>query len=224
MIDSAFGRIYDNRRSDSWSNELRKKRVSLLQSLIKSLPKPIKILDVGGLPPFWEVAGFSAYNTQDLDITLINLELEQIEHPKFKRIVGDARNMPQFQDREFDVVFSNSVIEHAGDYEDQARMAKEIRRVGKRYFIQTPNLYFPIEPHFLFPFFQFLPLNYRVWLLTHFDLGWYSKMDNWDEAKELLASTNLLSRKQLQAIFPGGTIHDEKVFGFNKAFIVYDGW
>jgi 2-polyprenyl-3-methyl-5-hydroxy-6-metoxy-1,4-benzoquinol methylase len=73
--------------------------------------------------------------------------------------------MPQFQNDEFDIVFSNSVIEHVGSYEEQNLMASEVRRVGKRYFIQTPNLFFPIEPHFLFPFFQFLPLDYRVTLI-----------------------------------------------------------
>lgn len=57
--------------------------------------------------------------------------------------------MKQFQDNEFDAVFSNSVIEHVGDYEAQRQMANEIMRVGKRYFVQTPNFYFPIEPHIL---------------------------------------------------------------------------
>ncbi|MEM2045934.1 MAG: class I SAM-dependent methyltransferase, partial [Candidatus Bathyarchaeia archaeon] len=57
-------------------------------------------------------------------------------------IIGDARCMP-FKDKSFDVVFSNSVIEHVGNYDDQKMCAEEIRRVGKCYFVQTPNFYFP---------------------------------------------------------------------------------
>ena len=71
--------------------------------------------------------------------------------------VGDAVDMPGISDGAFDVVFSNSVIEHVETYENQRRMAAEIRRVGRRYFVQTPNRHFPLEPHFLVPGFQLLP-------------------------------------------------------------------
>jgi hypothetical protein len=222
MANKVLGKIYDNTRSDSWASHLRQKRVILLQHLIKSLPTPLKILDVGGIPIFWENAGLLSQDFKDLDITFINLEL--IKHPNFKCIVGDAREMPQFKDKEFDIVFSNSVIEHVGDYQDQQQMANEVKRIGKRYFIQTPNLYFPIEPHFLFPFFQFLPIDIKVWLLTHFKLGWYGPMPDKQEARELLISTKLLSKKQLTMLFPEATIYEEKVWSLTKSFIVYSGW
>lgn len=83
--------------------------------------------------------------------------------------------MSLFRNEEFDVVFSNSVIEHLGEYPQQRRMADEVRRAGKRYFLQTPNRYFPLEPHFFFPFFQFLPVSVRVWLLSRFHLGWHKR-------------------------------------------------
>jgi 2-polyprenyl-3-methyl-5-hydroxy-6-metoxy-1,4-benzoquinol methylase len=79
--------------------------------------------------------------------------------------------MRQFRDHQFDVVYSNSVIEHVGDLDDMRRMAQEIQRVGKRYFLQTPNRYFPIEPHFVFPFFQFLPRPVQISLVQKFRLG-----------------------------------------------------
>jgi 2-polyprenyl-3-methyl-5-hydroxy-6-metoxy-1,4-benzoquinol methylase len=222
MAIKLLEKIYDNRRSDSWSSNLRQKRVGLLTSLIESLPTPLKILDVGGRPIFWQNAGFSEQDFTNLDITFINIE--SVSEPGFKCIVGDARDMRQFGDQEFDIVFSNSVIEHVGTYQDQHLMADEVKRVGKRYFVQTPNLFFPIEPHFLFPFFQFLPLSLRVWLLHNFDLGWYPKMADKAAARELLSSTNLLHRKQLVSCFPEATIYEEKVLGLTKSFVAYHGW
>jgi hypothetical protein len=99
-----------------------------------------------------------------------------------------------------------------------------MRRVGKRYFLQTPNLYFPIEPHVLFPFFQFLPISLRVWLLNNFTMGWYGKVTDKQEARDLVISTRLLTRKELSMLFPESTIYEEKILGLTKSFIVYAGW
>jgi hypothetical protein len=57
--------------------------------------------------------------------------------------------------------FSNSVIEYVGDFPDQQRMADEVRRVGDRYRVQSMSKHFPIEPRFVFPFYQHLPLWLR---------------------------------------------------------------
>jgi 2-polyprenyl-3-methyl-5-hydroxy-6-metoxy-1,4-benzoquinol methylase len=132
--------------------------------------------------------------------------------------------MKQFAAQEFDVVFSNSVIEHVGSYEDQRRMAKEIKRVGKRYFVQTPNLYFPIEPHFVFPFFQFLPQSVKVWLISHFALGWYGKVTDIEKANELASEIRLLSKKEFLNLFANAKIVEEKFLGLTKSFIAYEGW
>jgi hypothetical protein len=122
------------------------------------------------------------------------------------------------------VEFSNYVIELVGDYENQRRMANEIRRVGKRYFVQTPNKRFPLEPHFLFPFFQYLPLGTRAWLVNRFDVGWYRKIPDRDRARAEVESIQLLTRKRFAALFPGATIHDEKLFGLTKSFTALGGW
>ena len=214
-------KIYDNRRSDSWAGRLRSQRIAFLNSLIRSVPKPIKILDLGGRPDFWQNSAFLALNHSDVEITFLNIE--PVDHPNYRCLIGDARNLARFKDNEFDVVFSNSVIEHLGDYKEQRKMAQEIQRVGQRYFVQTPNRYFPIEPHFLFPFFQFLPIKIKVWLLTHFNMGWYPKMSQ-EEARDLAVNTQLLSRQQFLALFPQANLYEEKVAGLTKSFITYDGW
>ena len=141
----------------------RRRRFALFQDLISSLNhSPITILDLGGWQEFWEVMGFTDTPHK---IILLNLHEIQVRYPNFTSLVGDARKLDTFTDKSVDVVFSNSVIEHLGTYENQRRMANEVRRVGKRYFIQTPNFFFPIEPHFIFPFFHWLPLSARLMLI-----------------------------------------------------------
>ncbi|MEH1869261.1 MAG: methyltransferase domain-containing protein [Nostoc sp.] len=215
--------VYDTNLPNSWASKLRKKRFSLFTSILDSLPSSIKILDVGGTVSFWENLGFFNEQIKDVEITLLNLKFTQTSstHPKIKEVIGNATNMVNFQSNEFDIVFSNSVIEHVGDYDMQNQMATEIRRVGKRYFVQTPNLFFPIEPHFVFPLFQFMPINFRVWLLTNFALGWYDKVADKQQAKSIATSIKLLRRRQFLNMFPEAQLYEEKFFGLTKSFIVY---
>jgi hypothetical protein len=220
-----FEKIYDNRRSDSWASNLRNHRLNLFKSLLATVKTPIKILDVGGTLDFWKDSGL-INSTQNIQLTIFNMMSIDIdpEYQNIKTIVGDARNMQVFQDDEFDVVFSNSVIEHVGAYRDQELMAQEIMRVSKRYFIQTPNIYFPIEPHFVFPFFQFLPRELQVWLVTHAKLGWYDLITDEKKAWEIVNEVRLLSKNEFVSIFPNADIYQEKFFGLTKSFIAYGGW
>ncbi|MEM3738646.1 MAG: class I SAM-dependent methyltransferase, partial [Thermoplasmata archaeon] len=155
---SVFKRFVDYQQDDSFAIRLRRKRFAFFKDLLSRLPKPIKVLDVGGTETFWERIGF----IDGVNLTVLNMVPPEKTNPKLNWVIGDARDMQEFKDNEFDVVFSNSVIEHVGDFNDQKRMAQEIQRVGKRYFVQTPNFYFPFEPHFMFPFFQFFPLWLKV--------------------------------------------------------------
>jgi hypothetical protein len=221
-------RIYDHHNSDSLATALRNRRLKLFHALLSTMSAPIKILDVGGRAAFWESTGLLDSDIFEVEITLINTsELEvgtDFIHPSLEYSVGDAREMHQFHAKEFDVVFSNSVIEHVGTYADQGLMAKEIERVGKHYFVQTPNFYFPIEPHFVFPGFHWLPIALRVWLVTHFPLGWYEKFDCSKCAREEVESIRLLTESKLVALFPDAQLHREKFLGMTKSFIVYHGW
>jgi ubiquinone/menaquinone biosynthesis C-methylase UbiE len=164
-----FTKLANTLDSNSLSTRLRKRRFSLFLEMIKKLEnkhkRPLKILDVGGWFKFWEMMEFD--KTQH-KITVLNIERIESEKENIICVVGDARNMNQFNDLEFDIVFSNSVIEHLQTFENQMTMAEEIKRLSNNYFIQTPSYYFPLEPHFLFPFFHWLPTRIRIFLLTHF--------------------------------------------------------
>jgi len=194
----------------------------LFRALVSTLPRPLKILDVGGTEAFWRQMGFS----EELGVTIVilNIAAVRVTARNFTAVLGDARRMSAFGNQAFDVVFSNSVIEHVGSYNDQAQMAGEICRVGKRYFVQTPNRFFPIEPHFLFPFFQFLPESFQALLVSHFALGWYRRATSRTAALEAVRSVRLLTERELRELFPGSSLWRERLVGLTKSFIVYGGW
>jgi SAM-dependent methyltransferase len=191
--------------------------------MIAELPRPLTILDVGGLPGAWERVDL--VNQPGVQITLLNTAEFQHEchtgYPNVDHLVGDARDMRMFLDRQFDVIYSNSVIEHVGGAEDRVRMASEIRRVGKRYFVQTPYRYFPIEPHFVCPLFQFLPTTMQVYLVRNYDLGWHKRIPDRESAERAVRSIELLSKREFRTLFPDATVTFERFGGLVKSLLAY---
>jgi ubiquinone/menaquinone biosynthesis C-methylase UbiE len=192
---------------------MRQKRFSFFKSFVGKIPRPLRILDVGGTHQYWLQMGFA--NEKDVKITLLNLnKIEVPANSIFDSLAGDATNLSEFKENEFDVVFSNSVIEHLYTLENQKKMASEIRRVAKSYFVQTPNYYFPIEPHFLFPYFQFFPLKIR------------NKIAQWNltpikSYKNYVDEIRLLTLSEMKELFPEGMVYKEKFLGLNKSFVAY---
>jgi len=125
------------------ANYYRNKRFNFFLKVM-NVNKNSRILDVGGTFDFWEDLDFE-------NVTLLNI-IPQKSNFKIKAIIYGGGCFP-FDDFEFDVVFSNSVIEHLGDFLDQKLFATEVQRVSKRYFLQTPSFWFPYEPHAIMPFF-----------------------------------------------------------------------
>lgn len=202
----------------SLSDKFRKKRFRYFLELIKDISLPVKILDVGGTQSFWEQMNFTS--PDEVSITILNNETVNVTLPNFKFVKGNATDLYKSDNLEFDVIFSNSVIEHLGSFRNQKKMAEAIIRLGKKYFVQTPNYYFPFEPHFLFPFFQFLPYKIKVFLLMNLNLGWYRKQENKTDAETIINSINLLTRKQLKELFPSSKIIKEKILLLTKSHIV----
>lgn len=218
-----IGRIVDNTRKDSTATVLRRRRMNrfwkLVDDELSAKPYGIDILDVGGTENFWQMVGMPDPRCR---MTILNLTGFEPTQKHVRSVVGDARQLRDFHDKQFDIVFSNSVIEHVGSWSDQIRMAREIHRVGRRKFIQTPNLYFPIEPHFVFPFFQFLPMWVRVNLVRRFSLDWYPRIPVYDEAKRAVTEIQLLSYSRMKSLFPTASIWREKVCGFTKSLIAIE--
>jgi hypothetical protein len=211
-------RMGDIRDPNSLSARLRSRRFAFFRQLVDELPRPLSLLDVGGEWGFWRREGF----TEESGISFTILNLGKGEAPPHVTFVeGDARNMNYFADGQFDVVFSNSTIEHVGGLDDQTRMALEVQRVGKCYFVQTPNRYFPIEPHFLFPFFQFLPISTRVWLLQNYGFSRMGKVTDREKAMALVTEIRLLTEGEMLTIFPGAQIYHERFAGLVKSIVAY---
>lgn len=206
---------------NSLNQRFRERRFKFFISLLKRLnaDQKIHILDVGGTEIYWESMNFSKNN--NVFITLLNLEEVPTKESNFISIQGDACDLSSFKDNQFDIVYSNSVIEHLFSFENQKKMAGEVSRVGKFYFIQTPNYYFPIEPHWLFPFFQFLPFKIRVFLTKNFNLGHYEKSKNKEDAIKRVSEVKLLTENQMKELFPEGKVYREVFLKLTKSISMY---
>jgi hypothetical protein len=75
-------------------------------------------------------------------------------------VLADATQRLPFADKEFDLAYSSSVIEHIAR-DRRAAFAAELRRVSRGWFVQTPAFSFPIEPHALLPLAHWLPARAR---------------------------------------------------------------
>jgi len=197
---------------------LRRSRFRRFSRLLeKRFPgQKLNILDVGGWEGFWELMNFADTGHR---ITLLNIEPQKVSRSNFRAVIGDARDLRQFGNQEFDVVFSNSVIEHVGSFEDQKKMAVEICRVGRSYFVQTPNFFFPFEPHFLFPMFHWLPMFARIALLRRFRLGYYARASSRSDALQAINSIRLLRSSEVRSLFPEARIARERFLGWTKSLI-----
>jgi len=127
----------------------------------QELGRPVRILDIGGRPDYWKNV---PYQNVEKIVLLNNEEAElhrSTESALFERVLGDARNLETHAAGSFDLVHSNSVIEHVGQWWDMQAMAREALRVGLHGWIQTPAWGFPIEPHYRIPFAHWMPAPLR---------------------------------------------------------------
>jgi methyltransferase family protein len=195
-----------------FSKKTRRTRMALLESLL-SLRPAMRILDLGGQPDIWDYVG------APLEITILNLPGIAAAAPagtihQFKFVEGDACNVTAYGDKSFEVVFSNSVIEHVGDEEKQQAFAEEVRRLGRKYWVQTPSIWFPIEAHTGMPFWFFMPQVIRA----NYIKNWERKLPDWTE---MVKGTTVLSKRQMQDYFFDGAILTERKFGVPKSYIAY---
>lgn len=200
--------------NDSLGAKMRLRRWQLLGEIFPELDS-MTILDLGGTVESWVRAPI-----RPAFVHVVNLEGEVARSPDWITAErADACDLPpDFSTREFDLVFSNSVIEHVGGHHRREQFADVVRRSAQRYWVQTPYRYFPIEPHFLFPGFQFLPANARTGVARHWPLLHTPSADR-SAAISTVLSTELVGRTEMRHYFPDATMHSERIAGMTKSLI-----
>ena len=179
-----------------------------------SLMKPeegMRILDIGGQPQIWDFIDIP------LNITCLNLpgiaQKNHKSHHNIKFVEGDGCNMPQYNMGDFDMLFSNSVIEHVGPESNRALFASEVKRICTTYWIQTPYKYYPFEAHCGMPFWWF----YSEKMRQKFINKWKKEVPAW---AEMVETTTVVTVPELKKHFPNSNVIKEW-FIFPKSVIVY---
>jgi hypothetical protein len=193
----------------------RTERMRLFERTFQISPRT-RILDVGGSPLIWHFA------TVRPQLTIVNLPTAlEPAGPSVSRVAADGCLLP-FPNAAFDIVFSNSVIEHVGARRQQ-QFASEIARVGRRYWVQTPNRRFPVELHLMLPLIHYLPKPLQRAIVQRFTI-WQllarpSEAQRRFYIEHFLNELNLLAPRELQSLFPDARILYERFAGFPKSLI-----
>jgi hypothetical protein len=208
-LSSLIDRFADNANPQSVASRLRRRRFEQFLTMLH-VSSSTSILDVGGTEFIWLGTGL------EKNVTLLNIGFEARRAP-FRYLACDACNLGHVADAAYDVVYSNSVVEHVGSFEAQQMFAREVRRVGRRYWVQTPNRHFPIEPHFLFPMFHSLPAHVKraVALRWPYSHPLRCGMDVLEELRKLRP----LDTDEMQKLFPDAQIVVERWLGMVKSLI-----
>jgi len=212
-------KIASSNNTDNLSSKFRRKRFNIFQIYIAKvgLTNP-KILDVGGTEDYWNKINL-IFGTNFQPI-INNISKDELDQGNFSVIVDDCKSLSSIKDNTFDIAYSNSVIEHLSTFEEQQEMADNLKRVSKYYFVQTPAFIFPFEPHFLFPFFHWLPRRIKIWLILHFSLGWFKKCTNKIDAELLVNSIRILKKRELKILFKDAALIKEKFLMMSKSYII----
>lgn len=214
--------LSDPRDPKSLSNRFRARRDVLLRKTIAARVTPgssFRIIDLGGSDHYWARFGLDFLERNGIEVTLLNLEPREMRDSPLKTMVADACNVPA-DDNSFDFVHSNSVIEHLRTWENMQRFAREVRRLAPGYYVQTPNWWFPIDPHyFKAPLFHWMPKAVRAQILYRFSVAHSGKVRPMDRARHAVGAAKLLTARQMRELFPDSDLHREKFAGLTKSLI-----
>jgi len=199
----------------SLAGQARAKRGEWLVNTFPELAE-MRVLDLGGRADAWESlpvrpASLVMINTREFDVP---------EDWPVQNIIGDACDPPAELRRErFDLVYSNSVLEHVGGHWRRERFAETVHMMADRHWVQTPNRYFPLEPHWLFPGLQFFPTAMKAWITRRWPGRYYAPTGSFQERMWWAFSVELLTKAEMQFYFPESEIQVEHVGPLPKSLI-----
>ncbi|QGZ42081.1 hypothetical protein IP92_04461 [Pseudoduganella flava] len=224
LVSNFQKRLTDYSRTDSIGSRFRTKRAAALVRLIEeeaARSGQVRIIDLGGERNYWNIIPADFLRRHRVHITLVNKAKHATppDDELFAFIDGDACNLASLDSMSFGIVHSNSVIEHVGDWQRMVAFAGEVRRLAPHYFVQTPHFWFPLEPHFMAPFFHWLPETVRASLLMRFELGTWPRATSASEAMAWVQTARLLDRKLFTALFCDANVTTERLLGLPKSLI-----
>jgi hypothetical protein len=215
-LDRVSERLVGAYTSGSLSETMRQKRWQMFADTFPDISE-MSVLDLGGDARAWRLSG-----VRPAHVTLLNTGPQVVDEPWMSAVVGDAcaldSDLPTA-----DLVYSNSVIEHVGGHWRRQRFAESVRRVSSRFWVQTPNRYFPVEPHFLFPGLQHLPRRLAARSIAAWPFGNFSHIKTSEHALRAVMAVELLSESELRAYFPEARIERERFAGLTKSLIAVSG-
>ena len=212
-VDGRIRGLFVNNET-SLGERMRQRRWEIVRREFPNLSE-MKVVDLGGTMDWWVRAPVLPQH-----VTVVNLEIgERWEAPWLTTLAGDACHADDLlSGQSFDLAFSNSLIEHVGGHSARFTLAQVIRSIAPRYLVQTPYRYFPVEPHWVFPAMQFLPVPARRYIAPRWPLGHTRGWDS-EHAFEQVLSTELIGATEMRRYFPDGRIVWERFFGLPKSMI-----
>ena len=214
--------LQDPSNPNSLAMRMRRARAQWIKDLITRIAAAegrCRILDLGGEPAYWNLFDRAFLEASKVHVTLVNPMAFTVDDPLFTAAQDDACELSQYEDGAFDLVHSNSVIEHVGEWSRMEAFAREARRLAPSYYVQTPYFWFPIEPHFSTPFFHWRPEQARARALMRRSLGFAERATDLGDAMRIVETCKLLDKTQFQFLFPDGRHVDERVVGLTKSLI-----
>lgn len=212
----------------SLSSRLRAKRDVGLRALIAAVHArsgKVRIIDMGGTPEYWERVGLDFLRKHRAHVTITNLHAAELDRGRrdvdlFAFATGNACNLADIADNNFEIAHSNSVIEHVVTWENMRSFAAETRRVAPWHYVQTPYFWFPMDPHFYkLPLFHWMPPSLRAKLLMRLPLAHVGRIPTLEKAHQVVEGAKLIDLSQMRVLFPDSTICFERFFGLPKSLI-----
>jgi hypothetical protein len=171
-----------------------------------------RVIDVGGTRFVWSLLDPTP------DVTLINPVANDSVEGRFQSVRGDGTKLP-WADNSFDICFSNSVIEHVGDWEQCRAFASEVRRIAPTYFVQTPNRGFFVEPHLIGAFVHWLPRATQYRIVRWVTIWGLVRRPSRERVAAMLDGIRLLNAEEMQELFPDAVLVRERFLGMTKSLI-----
>jgi len=218
-----------------FSRQARAKRAEIFRNTFY-LDENTKILDLGSESGSNINAVLKGTHVQHGNVYIADIEPKAVnkgsnEYGFIPVVINESEELP-FEDNFFDIVYCSSVIEHvtipknevwtlysgrqfkAESLKRQKIFAREIERLGKQFFVQTPYRHFPIESHTWLPFVAWLPRRILIPVLNCSNRFW---------VKKTCPDWYLLNKTKMHDLFDGADIQVEKKFGLTKSIIAVKG-